>query len=126
MVDLHQSNHRIRRQFTFRHELVDALDLAETENEVVRTAVRAARVAFPEKRFQLLVAGNDGVGTKLKVAARAGRFDTVGIDRVVLGSDWPFVGWDPSPTGWVQGLESLTQDEKDKVLWQNLESLLGI
>jgi diguanylate cyclase (GGDEF)-like protein len=57
MVNLHQSNKRIRRQFTFRHELVDALDLAETEDEVVRTAVRAARVAFPEKRFQLLVAG---------------------------------------------------------------------
>ena len=52
--------------------------------------------------------------------------DTVGIDRVVLGSDWPFVGWDPSPAGWVQGLESLTSEEKDKVLWQNLESLLGI
>ncbi len=59
MVDLHQSNQLIRRQFTFRHELVDALDLAETEDEVVRTAVRAARVAFPEKRFQMLVAGND-------------------------------------------------------------------
>ncbi len=52
--------------------------------------------------------------------------DTVGIDRVVLGSDWPFVGWAPSPSGWVQGLQSLTQEEKDKVLWQNLESLLGI
>ena len=52
--------------------------------------------------------------------------DTVGSDRVVLGSDWPFVGWDPSPTGWIQALKSLTQEEKDKVLWQNLESLLGI
>jgi diguanylate cyclase (GGDEF)-like protein len=59
MVDLHASNKRIRRQFTFRHELVDALDLAETEDEVVRTAVRAARVAFPKKRFQLLVTGSD-------------------------------------------------------------------
>ena len=52
--------------------------------------------------------------------------DTVGIDRVVLGSDWPFVGWDPSPAGWVQNLESLTQEEKDKILWQNLEALLGL
>lgn len=52
--------------------------------------------------------------------------DTVGADRVVLGSDWPFVRWDPSPVGWVQGLESLTQAEKDKILWQNLEQLLGI
>lgn len=52
--------------------------------------------------------------------------DHVGIDRVVLGSDWPFVRWEPSPTGWVQGLKSLTQAEKDKILWQNLEQLLGL
>jgi aminocarboxymuconate-semialdehyde decarboxylase len=52
--------------------------------------------------------------------------DTVGIDRVVLGSDYPFVSWDPSPAGWVQGLQSLTQDEKDRILWKNLESLLGL
>jgi aminocarboxymuconate-semialdehyde decarboxylase len=52
--------------------------------------------------------------------------DHVGIDHVVLGSDWPFVGWEPSPAGWVQGLKSLTQEEKDKILWQNLETLLGV
>ncbi len=52
--------------------------------------------------------------------------DTVGIDRVVLGSDYPFVSWEPSPGGWVQGLDSLTQEEKDKILWKNLESLLNI
>ena len=46
--------------------------------------------------------------------------------RVVLGSDWPFVGWDPSPPGWVQSLTSLTQEEKDKILWKNLEQLLGL
>jgi aminocarboxymuconate-semialdehyde decarboxylase len=52
--------------------------------------------------------------------------DRVGIDRVVLGSDWPFVPWKPSPQGWVQGLASLTQDEKDKIIWKNLESLLKL
>jgi len=52
--------------------------------------------------------------------------DTVGADRVVLGSDWPFVPRDPSPPGWVQGCKSLTQEEKDKILWKNLESLLGL
>jgi aminocarboxymuconate-semialdehyde decarboxylase len=51
--------------------------------------------------------------------------DQVGADRVVLGSDWPFVRWEPSPVGWVQGLQSLTREEKDKILWQNLEQLLG-
>ena len=52
--------------------------------------------------------------------------DRVGIDRVVLGSDWPFVPWKPGPGGWVQSLESLTQDEKDKILWKNLEGLLKL
>ena len=46
--------------------------------------------------------------------------------RVVLGSDWPFVPWHPSPVAWVQGLKTLTQDEKDKILWRNLESLLTL
>jgi aminocarboxymuconate-semialdehyde decarboxylase len=52
--------------------------------------------------------------------------DHVGADRVVLGSDWPYVRWEPSPVAWVQKLHSLTQAEKDKILWQNLEALLGL
>ena len=52
--------------------------------------------------------------------------DEVGADRVVLGSDWPFVKWEPSPGGWVQGLKSLSQEEKDKILGKNLETLLGL
>ena len=52
--------------------------------------------------------------------------DAVGIDRVVVGSDWPFVGWDPSPRGWLEGLSSLSQEEKEKIAWRNLEALLGI
>jgi hypothetical protein len=27
---------------------------------------------------------------------------------------------------WINGLDSLTQDEKDAILWKNLESALGI
>ena len=52
--------------------------------------------------------------------------DTVGIDRVVLGTDWPadmMIDW---PVGWVMGLPSLTQDEKEAILWRNLEKLLGL
>jgi aminocarboxymuconate-semialdehyde decarboxylase len=52
--------------------------------------------------------------------------DRVGADRVVLGSDWPFVPWHPSPVTWLQSLQSLTQDEKDKILWRNLEALLKL
>ena len=52
--------------------------------------------------------------------------DQVGADRVVLGSDWPFVSWHPSPVAWVQGLKSLSQEEKERILWRNLDSLLGL
>ena len=52
--------------------------------------------------------------------------DQVGADRVVLGSDWPFVGWEPSPPGWVQSLTSLTPEEKEKILCKNLEQLLEL
>jgi len=52
--------------------------------------------------------------------------DQVGADRVVLGSDWPFVPWHPSPVAWVQSLQSLTQEDKEKILWRNLESLLRL
>jgi len=52
--------------------------------------------------------------------------DRVGADRVVLGSDWPFVPWTPSPAGWVRGLKSLTPEEKDKILGQSLERLLRL
>jgi predicted TIM-barrel fold metal-dependent hydrolase len=45
---------------------------------------------------------------------------------VVLGSDWPFVPWNPSPVAWVQSLQSLTPDEKEAILWRNLESLLKL
>ena len=52
--------------------------------------------------------------------------DQVGADRVVLGSDWPFVPWHPSPVAWVQGLKSLSQEEKERILWRNLEALLDL
>jgi aminocarboxymuconate-semialdehyde decarboxylase len=52
--------------------------------------------------------------------------DEVGVDRVVLGSDWPFVPWHPSPVTWLQGLQSLSQDEKERILWKYLEALLKL
>ena len=53
--------------------------------------------------------------------------DRVGADSVVLGSDWPFVPWYPSVVTWVEGLASLSRDEKDQILWHNLfEALLKL
>ena len=51
--------------------------------------------------------------------------DSVGVERVVLGTDWPAdmrIDW---PVSWVTGLESLTLEEKEAILWKNLEKLLG-
>jgi aminocarboxymuconate-semialdehyde decarboxylase len=52
--------------------------------------------------------------------------DTVGVDRVVFGTDWPYdmaLDW---PVSWVLEMQSLTKDEKDAILYRNLERLLGI
>jgi aminocarboxymuconate-semialdehyde decarboxylase len=52
--------------------------------------------------------------------------DSVGIDRILFGTDWPAdmaIDW---PVSWVLGLETLTQEEKDAILWKNLESLLDL
>jgi aminocarboxymuconate-semialdehyde decarboxylase len=52
--------------------------------------------------------------------------DSVGIDRVLFGTDWPAdmaIDW---PVSWVLSLESLTHDEKEAILWKNLERLLGL
>ena len=52
--------------------------------------------------------------------------DAVGVDRVVFGTDWPFDMDFDWPVSWVLGLESITQEEKEAILWKNLEGLLGI
>jgi aminocarboxymuconate-semialdehyde decarboxylase len=52
--------------------------------------------------------------------------NAVGADRVVLGTDWPAdmrIDW---PVSWVLSLQSLTQEEKENILWKNLERLLGL
>ncbi len=45
---------------------------------------------------------------------------------MVFGTDWPFdmdFGW---PVSWILGLESITQEEKEAILWKNLDGLLSI
>jgi aminocarboxymuconate-semialdehyde decarboxylase len=52
--------------------------------------------------------------------------DSAGIDRIFLGSDWPYDMGIDSPVEWVNSLKSLTQEEKEAILWKNLEGVLGI
>jgi aminocarboxymuconate-semialdehyde decarboxylase len=52
--------------------------------------------------------------------------DTVGADRVVFGTDWPYdmaLDW---PVAWILGMKSLSQEEKEAILWKNLERLLNL
>lgn len=52
--------------------------------------------------------------------------DSVGADRVVLGTDWRAATRIDWPMAWVLSLKSLTQPEKGLILWKNLERLLGL
>ena len=88
----------------------------------VRPEARA-NIAHPPRSYQ-----NRIYYDCITMSERALRFliDSVGIERVVLGSDWPYVTWDPSPVEWVRGLESLSEADKERILSKNLEELLGI
>ena len=52
--------------------------------------------------------------------------DTVGIDRVVFGTDWPFDMALDEPVSWVRNMTKLTDSEKDAILGGNIENLLGL
>jgi aminocarboxymuconate-semialdehyde decarboxylase len=81
------------------------------------------RIPQPPSAYQRRLYYDSVVGNE---AALRFLLDQVGADRVVLGSDWPFVPWHPSPVTWVQGLKSLTAEEKERILGRNLEGLLGL
>jgi aminocarboxymuconate-semialdehyde decarboxylase len=52
--------------------------------------------------------------------------DTVGADRVLFGTDWPYdmaLDW---PVSWILSMQSLSQEEKEAILGKNLERLLGV
>jgi aminocarboxymuconate-semialdehyde decarboxylase len=52
--------------------------------------------------------------------------DTVGVDRVVFGTDWPYdmaLDW---PVAWILRMETLSQEEKEAILWKNLAKLLNL
>lgn len=55
LADLRQQNERIQRSSSFTRNLIDALAMAETETEVLATCARAARSAYPEAGYQLLL-----------------------------------------------------------------------
>lgn len=52
--------------------------------------------------------------------------DTVGADKVVLGSDYPADMGEPRPVDFVESCASLTEAEKKAILSTNAEKLFGI
>ena len=52
--------------------------------------------------------------------------DTVGIERVVFGTDWPFDMAIDDPVNWVRGMSKLTDDEKYAILGGNIAGLLEL
>ena len=52
--------------------------------------------------------------------------DSVGIEKVVFGTDWPFDMATDWPVSDILRMESLTMEEKEAILHGNLEKLLGI
>lgn len=51
--------------------------------------------------------------------------DVVGVEQVVLGSDFPFQMGEPDPVGAVAAVPRLTEPERDLVLHGNLDSVLA-
>jgi len=52
--------------------------------------------------------------------------DRVGVDRVVLGTDYPAPMLLVDAVNWVNGLDCLTDDEKDAILRRNAGALLDV
>src|SRR5919109_602288 len=86
------------------------LDRAWQTRPEARQHIPQPPSAYQRRLYYDSVTGNE--------AALRFLLDQVGADRVVLGSDWPFVPWHPSPVAWVKGLESLSEDEKEQILWR--------
>lgn len=51
--------------------------------------------------------------------------DVVGVDRVILGSDFPADMGFSDPVGWLTSHAALSDDEKEQILGANVERLLG-
>lgn len=52
--------------------------------------------------------------------------DAVGIERVVLGTDYPAPMFLHDPVNWVRGLGELDETEKESILVRNSNQLLGV
>jgi len=93
-------------------ELIRELGAGATRPELVE-GIGGFAGLFEIGDGRFLAAATDGVGTKLEIARRSGRLDTVGIDLVAMGADdvvcrgaeplffLDYLAWAPStPNAW--------------------------
>ena len=52
--------------------------------------------------------------------------DSVGIERVLFGTDWPFDMEFDWPVSWILSLTSLSTAEKEAILWKNMVKALDL
>ena len=52
--------------------------------------------------------------------------DLVGVDHVIFGSDWPHPEGLVRPADWVECLEGLSEEDKDKIMRTNMMKLLDL
>jgi aminocarboxymuconate-semialdehyde decarboxylase len=50
----------------------------------------------------------------------------IGIDRIVLGSDYPFAVGQLDGAAWIRGLPWLSEEDKERILFRNAVGLLGL
>ena len=61
--------------------------LTNTENVISNTGSFAGLYKLPSYKNPVLIAGTDGVGTKLKIAAAMGHYESLGKDLVILNAN---------------------------------------
>ena len=52
--------------------------------------------------------------------------DLVGADHVMIGTDYPFDMGPDEPVGWLDGLDSLSSEEKTAIARENARQFLRI
>ena len=52
--------------------------------------------------------------------------ELVGDEKIVLGSDYPFPLGEHHPGKLIESMSSLSSEAKEKLLWKNAASFLGI
>jgi predicted TIM-barrel fold metal-dependent hydrolase len=54
-----------------------------------------------------------------------GLADLIGVDKILMGSDWPHAEGLPAPTDYIKDLDGFSDDEIRKIMYENARALIG-